>query len=147
MPFMQWTEMLTIDGATVDEQHRGLFDAVNAFHDAVAQGHESDVVARTLDFLRSYGEQHFADEERVLAAASYLRLDQHRRQHRQFLDQVAAFRGQLLDSGSGLGHSMSQFLGSWLVNHIMVADKAYAAFLRGSSARLTACEGPAGKPT
>lgn len=142
MPFMQWTEMLAIDGGTVDEQHRALFGAINAFHEAVAQGHESDAVARTLDFLRSYGEQHFADEESALAGMAYPRLDQHRRQHRLFLDQVSAFRNQLLEGGSGLGHSMSQFLGSWLVNHIMVADKAYASFLRGSSGRLTPPDGP-----
>ena len=138
MPFMQWTEMLLIDGGSVDAQHRALFDAVNAFHEAVASGHESEVVARTLDYLRDYGARHFADEEQLLTDARYPRLDQHRRQHRQFLDQVSAFRGQLLEGGSGLGHSMTQFLGSWLVNHIMVADKAYASFLRGSDPKLTA---------
>ena len=144
MPFMQWTEMLAIDGGTVDEQHRALFDAINAFHEAVAQGHESEAVARALDFLRIYGERHFADEEATLAGMAYPRLDQHRRQHQLFLEQVAAFRSQLLEGGSGLGHSMSQFLGSWLVNHIMVADKAYASFLRGSSGRLKAYDGPSG---
>ncbi len=127
MPFMQWTEMLAIDGGHVDEQHRGLFEAINAFHEAVAQGHESEAVARALDFLKTYGEQH-------------------RRQHQQFLEQVSAFRAQLLEGGSGLGHSMSQFLGSWLVNHIMVADKAYASFLRGSSGRLQAYDGPTTSP-
>ncbi len=142
MPFMQWSEMLAIDGATVDEQHRALFEAVNGFHDAVAQGHEKEAVLRTLDFLSSYGERHFADEERLLDQHAYPRLEQHRRQHQQFIDQVGAFRNQLIDGGSGLGHSMSQFLGSWLVNHIMVSDKAYASFLRGSSSRLAAYEGP-----
>ncbi len=141
MPFMQWTEMLAIDGAAVDEQHRGLFDAVNAFHEAVAQGQEGEVVAQILDFLHAYGERHFTDEEKLLVTAAYPRLDQHRRQHRLFLEQILAFRAQVA-AGGGLGHSMSQFLGSWLVNHIMVADKAYASFLRGSSARLPVYEGP-----
>ena len=146
MPFMQWTEMLAIDGGDVDQQHRGLFDAVNAFHDAVVQGHEGEAVAATLDFLKTYGERHFTQEEGVLAAATYPRLDQHRRQHRQFLEQVDSFRAQLLKGGCGLGHSMSQFLGSWLVNHIMVADKADASFLRGSNAHLPVFEDPAEEP-
>lgn len=142
MPFMQWTEMLAIDGGNVDEQHRGLFDAINVFHEAVALGHESEAVARALDFLRTYGERHFAEEERLLSGFSYPRLSQHRGQHQQFLAQVTAFRAQLLEGGSGLGHSMSQFLGSWLVNHIIVADKAYASFLRGSSGRLQIYDEP-----
>jgi hemerythrin-like metal-binding protein len=133
MPFMQWSEMLSIDGGEVDHQHRGLFDAVNAFHQAVAAGHVTEVVTETLDFLKDYGVRHFNDEEAMLATHGYPGLEQHRRQHQQFISQVAAFRGQLMEGGSGLGHSMSQFLGSWLVNHIMVSDKAYAAFLRGSS--------------
>lgn len=132
MPFMQWTEMLAIDGGEVDHQHRGLFDAVNSFQQAVAEGHVTEAVAQTLDFLKDYGVRHFTDEEAMLAAKGYPGLDQHRRQHQQFIAQVESFRAQLLEGGSGLGHSMSQFLGSWLVNHIMVADKAYAAFLRGS---------------
>lgn len=144
MPFMQWSEMLAIDGGSVDAQHRGLFDAVNAFQQAVAQGQVADAVARTLDFLKDYGELHFRDEEAMLAEHGYPGLEQHRRQHRQFLDQIASFRGQLLEGGSGLGHSMSQFLGSWLVNHIMVSDKAYAAFLRGSG-RLPALGGSGGE--
>ncbi len=140
MPFMQWTEMLTIDGATVDHQHRGLFDAVNAFHDAVAAGQEAGLVATTLDVLQAYGAEHFAEEESMLEQHAYPRLEPHRRQHQLFLQQITAFRGQLVAGGSGLGHSMSQFLGSWLVNHIMVADKAYASFLRGS-ARMPAVDG------
>jgi len=133
MPFMQWSELLAIDGGVVDHQHRGLFNAVNAFHDAVAAGHESGQVAGTLDLLEAYGAGHFAEEEAMLERHAYPSLDHHRRQHRLFLDQVVAFRSQLTQGGSGLGHSMSQFLGSWLVNHIMVADKAYASFLRGSA--------------
>ena len=147
MPFMQWTDMLMIDGGPVDEQHRALFDAVNAFHEAVAQGHDSEAVVQALDFLRSYGERHFAEEEASLAGMAYPRLDLHRRQHLQFLEQVAAFRGQLVEGGSGISHSMSQFLGSWLVNHIMVADKAYASFLRGSSERLPLYDDSAGSQT
>jgi hemerythrin-like metal-binding protein len=136
MPFMQWSEMLTIDGAFVDQQHQGLFAAVNAFYDAVAAGDEAGLVAQTLDLLHVYGLEHFTAEEAMLERHAYPNLDQHRRQHRLFLDQIMAFRSQLISGGSGLGHSMSQFLGSWLVNHIMVADKAYASFLRGSVPQL-----------
>lgn len=145
MPFMQWTEMAAIDGDAVDEQHRGLFEAVNTFHEAVAGGHEQAAVARTLDLLLAYGERHFAEEERLLAASAYPRLDQHRRQHQQFLEQITAFQQQLTKSGSGIGHSMSPFLGSWLVNHIMVSDRAYAVFLRGGGC-LGSCESSARLP-
>lgn len=140
MPFMQWTEMLAIDGGSVDHQHRQLVEALNDFHEAVAQGREVEAVGRTLEFLGLYGSQHFADEERMLEAAGYPKLEQHRRQHRLFLDQVQAFRAQLDAGGTGLGHGMAQFLGSWLVNHIMVADKAYTPFLRGSG-RLPVVDG------
>lgn len=132
MPFMQWSEMLQIDEGDVDQQHRQLVEAINAFHDAVAQGHELEAVASTLDYLGVYTEQHFTHEERLLETHGYPKLDQHRRQHRLFIDQVAGFRAQLVNGSAGLGHGMAQFLGSWLVNHIMVADKAYAAFLRNS---------------
>jgi hemerythrin len=131
MPFMNWTEMLAVDDAVVDEQHRDLFAAINSFHEAVAEGSGLPAVTRTLDRLLAQSELHFADEERLLTEASYPHLDQHHRQHQQFLEQIVAFIKQLEKCGSGLGHSMSQFLGSWLVNHIMISDKAYAGFLRG----------------
>lgn len=133
MAFMQWSAMLEIDGGTVDGQHRQLIDALNAFHAAVGQGQEVAAVRQALDFLGDYGRRHFTDEEAMLAAQAYPRLEEHRRQHAQFLEQVRGFGSQLADGGVGLAHSMGQFLGNWLVNHILVADKAYAAFLRGSA--------------
>ena len=133
MAFMQWSEMLAIDGGPIDGQHHGLVDAINALHEAVAQSREAEVVGSTLATLEGYSERHFNEEETMLEEAAYPRLEQHRRQHQQFIDQVQAFRTQLSGGGAGLGHGMAQFLGSWLVNHIMVSDKAYVAFLRSSS--------------
>lgn len=132
MPFMQWSEILIIDSGDVDHQHRQLVDAINAFHDAVASGHELEAIAGTLDYLGLYGALHFSHEEKLLEAHAYPGIEQHRRQHRLFVDQVSGFRAQLTTGGAGLGHGMAQFLGSWLINHIMVADKAYSAFLRHS---------------
>jgi len=117
-----------------------LVDAINALHEAVAQSREAELVEATLGTLERYSEVHFATEELMLEEASYPRLEQHRRQHRQFIEQLQSFRGQLGDGGAGLGHGMAQFLGSWLVNHIMVSDKAYVAFLRSS------CKLPAYRP-
>ena len=132
MQLMQWSEILVIDNGAVDHQHRQLVDAINAFHEAVAQGQETSKITGTLDYLGLYGALHFSHEEKLLEAHAYPTLEQHRRQHRLFIDQVDGFRAQLSTGGAVLGHGMAQFLGSWLINHIMVADKSYSAFLRHS---------------
>lgn len=132
MPFMQWSEILSIDNGDIDHQHRQLVEAINAFHDTVTLGQETEAIAGTLDYLGLYGALHFTHEEKLLESRAYPKLEQHRRQHHLFVDQILGFRAQLTNGGHGLGHGMAQFLGSWLVNHIMVADKAYAAFLRDS---------------
>jgi hemerythrin len=127
MPFMQWSPMMAIDSSTIDDQHRALIEAVNVLHDAVAQTDADAVALRTMEFLARYGAVHFAEEEAMLERVGYARLEEHRRQHQQFLEQVEAFRAQISAGGAGLGYSMSRFLGSWLVNHIMVSDRAYMA--------------------
>ena len=132
MAFMQWTEMLAIDD-TVDEQHRGLIEAINNFHEAISGGQEPVAVASTLEVLIAYSMLHFAAEERMLALASYPHLEHHRLQHARFIDQLVSFDQQLDHGRSGLGHSMSRSLGSWLINHIMISDKTYARFLRDGS--------------
>lgn len=134
MPFMQWSSMLAIDDGEIDRQHRALVDAINDLHAGLAQARGDECLAETLAFLQDYAERHFSEEEAMLAQAAYPRLEQHRGQHRAFVEQIRAFRAQIADGGSGLGHNMAQFLGSWLVNHIMVADKAYASFLRSHGA-------------
>jgi hemerythrin-like metal-binding protein len=136
MPFMQWTDLLAVDDGAIDHQHRQLIDAINAFHDAVLAGTAGERLGDTLSFLGLYGDLHFRDEERLMEDAAYPKLELHRRQHRLFLDQVAAFRAQIEAGGAAVAHDMARFLGSWLVNHIMVSDKAYAAYKRGSSAKL-----------
>jgi hemerythrin-like metal-binding protein len=133
MPFMQWTDLLTIDGGPIDHQHRQMVEALNAFHDAVVLGSAFTQLGETLSFLTLYSDLHFRDEETLMARASYPKLETHRRQHRLFSDQVGAFRAQIEAGGSAVAHDMARFLGSWLVNHIMVEDKAFASFLRGST--------------
>jgi hemerythrin len=85
-----------------------------------------------LQGMLEHGQDHFAHEERTLRLARYPSLEWHKRQHdvsrRRIQSAVRGFK-------SGDRHALTDltlFLGRWLPDHIAVADRMAAAYLRNS---------------
>lgn len=122
---MVWDDAYSVGNEQLDGQHRKLIDLVNA----VDGGGDLKVV---LDGLQRYGDEHFAAEEKLLEAAGYPELAQHRIQH-------AAFRAWLegvIETYRSRGESavvrrdVHHYLSVWLANHLLVYDKAFEPWLK-----------------
>jgi hemerythrin-like metal-binding protein len=117
-------EAWTVGDARLDEQHMGLIGLINK----LGSGAPVPIV---LDELQIYVDEHFRDEERMMAAAGYPGIAAHKLQHAAFEEWLEASR-QASRSGEVVGllrDSISSYLKTWLVNHILVSDKAYSGYL------------------
>lgn len=124
MDSLEWDEAWSVGDAHLDDQHKGLIRLINK----LGSGAPVPIV---LDELQIYVDEHFRDEERMLEAAGYPDLAAHKLQHAAFEEWLEASR-QASRSGDVVGllrDSIATYLKSWLVNHILVADKAYSGFL------------------
>ncbi len=127
---IQWTPDLATGIDLIDEQHRGLYAAVAQLHEAMRSGRVGDLSA-TVDFLERYAVEHFAAEEATMEEAAYPGLTEHRAEHAAFVTAFLAHKARLAPVPSvSAVVELSQWLGSWLKDHVRRTDGAMARHLR-----------------
>jgi hemerythrin len=125
----RWTEQYSVNVASLDTQHRGLFATINELNEALARGAGARVTEPVLRKLVEYAQTHFAAEEALMTEYQFPGLDTHRMEHQQFGKKVAKFLEDNRAGKHGVPVSLLLFLQTWLKGHILTADKAYSGFL------------------
>lgn len=130
MSFMPWTDALQLDINAIDVQHRWLVDTTNELHDEM-NGPNPDraVIGRIIEGLVDYTMNHFIFEEELFQRHGYPETPEHKAEHDKFAGQALELLTQF-EAGQSVGMETLEFLKSWLINHIMKVDRAYAPFLR-----------------
>ena len=129
MPFLEWKPELSVHVPEIDLQHARWIEIANQLHGAMVSGAGPAGVSKALEELLAYARHHFVFEETALARAGYPALDEHRKQHRAMLGEVAVYveRADYGTPISSLQHMT--FLRDWIFNHILRTDMAYSAHL------------------
>ncbi len=130
--------MATIGVPVLDEEHQRLFRSCGELQRAVAAGAPLREMQSIVNALMGHITAHFSHEERQMRKAGYAPYAWHRRQH-----QAARRRATLLvrriDSGDRqAARALGQFLAKWLNEHIPLADRLLAGYLRSHQRELAA---------
>ena len=125
-----WKDAYSVRIPRVDTQHKGLIGLINDLHAAMLEGRGKEELSRILDELIDYTEQHFAFEESMFRQLGYSRLVEHQRLHKNLASQVYDLRDKLRAGKITVTIEVMQFLKSWLADHILSADMAYARELK-----------------
>lgn len=129
MTFMPWSPALSVGRADIDEQHHWLLDTMNQLHDQLtAAVPDRLLVAHALEGLMDYTMNHFVVEEMLFEQYNYPHAAAHRQLHDQFTYKLMALITDF-ENGNDLGSDALEMFRDWLVNHIMVVDKAYVPYL------------------
>jgi hemerythrin len=126
MALLTWSSKYSVGVPSMDSQHTVLFNILNELHDAMMNGHAHKLTGPLLDKLLSYTRTHFAAEEGILAAAGYPGLAEHRKIHRDLLDQVEIFNTKFKRGEGSINVQLLNFLRDWLTNHILKEDHGYS---------------------
>lgn len=129
MSRMVWDAAFSVKVDEIDEQHRRWIEIINELHDTLmVKGGGGRITERILAEMLDYTNFHFTFEEDYLQRIGYPGLDQHRLQHRYFLDTVL---GKLQEEQSGglvLNTEVMRLLTVWLRDHILTEDRKYMLF-------------------
>ncbi|HOB34254.1 MAG: hemerythrin family protein [Firmicutes bacterium] len=130
---IQWTDSLSVGVTEIDNQHKELFRQINVLIDACHKGKGAEAVGETLVFLDRYARMHFSTEEGYMERYQYPGLDVHRRQHQEFMDNLAEIRKRFEAEGPGVHIVVitNRILAGWLNTHIRRSDKALGDYIRG----------------
>jgi hemerythrin len=116
----------------IDDDHRELFQRVNRLIEASRARRSREEVLHLLDFLGTYVIQHFANEERIMSAGAYPRIEAHLGEHRQFVRDLEALRNEARVRGpsSLLVIRVGNYTTEWLREHIYRTDLRLAEWIR-----------------
>ncbi len=92
------TSDLMTGNSLIDAEHKQLFDAINDLMDACAQGVGREKIMSTTQFLNSYVNKHFGDEEKLQVQSKYPGYAAHKQFHDGYKRQLSQ-----TDSGADRG--------------------------------------------
>lgn len=134
---LDWNDYLKTGIDIVDQQHRGLVDLANETAAKLSSGDglSVDEMRTLLGFLTDYAATHFSTEEALMALSG---IDEdhvihHRQSHANFLTQVNTMVDEL-GGGELTGEQLMEFLGNWLIYHMLGEDQRLSRLLRNEPA-------------
>jgi len=128
--FVSWDDSYSVGFEHIDNQHKELVKMVNELYKACKVGalNEDIVYLRTVSKALEYARVHFSDEEEYMGKVFYPELDEHKKQHEEFVVEIKKSI-KLFEYGKTAPIEMANFLKNWLLEHIAVSDKKYAPYL------------------
>ena len=126
---VEWTDALSTDIGSIDDQHKVLVNLINELHQAMRQRRSDRVMLDVVDRLKNYTVKHFQHEEQLFARHGYADAKSHAEIHRKFEAKVMEFEAALKGGAAKVTMDVMRFLKDWLVGHIQGTDKKYAPFL------------------
>lgn len=124
---LQWRDGLSIDGGTIDDDHRYLIELINNYEDLMERPFDREAIVKILNSLKYYTVYHFIREEAAQREVDYPDQETHAAEHRRLIGCVD-YAIRLLDQeieGSRLEAIKSQvarLLNNWLIAHIIKFD-------------------------
>jgi len=125
-PLIPWHDDYGLGLGEIDNQHQTLFQLMNKVWDAVNERDNALTAADLIRELEAYAQTHFRAEELFMSQTGYPRLDFHKKAHDAFVQRLKSEEEAMADGG-WISTSLLLFLRDWLITHILVADREYAA--------------------
>lgn len=124
---IRWTDLYSIGYEVIDNQHKKIIEIINRLCNLSCgdRNEEKLLLAEIID----YTVYHFKTEEQILEECNFLYKDMHKKKHRNFIQKVNEF-AKLYENNVLKRIDIVEFLGSWLINHILIEDRRYVACLK-----------------
>ncbi|BCG48123.1 Hemerythrin domain protein [Citrifermentans bremense] len=135
---IEWQDNLSIGVLEIDIQHKLLFDKFNSFLDAYQSDGNTEGTLRMFWFLEAYAVTHFKEEEKLMQQLAFPAFHAHRQKHGAFIENVNQLKERLKVEGlsQALVTTMTNFITSWLVQHISTEDRAIGTFVNKNAGRV-----------
>ena len=136
MTKLLWDESLETGIIEIDIQHRNLFNIFKVLDDSIDQGKSSMIIKYIIDEIVRYGDYHMKAEESILKKYNIF-TETHEAEHLHFKNQVQKFKEKYINTKDKvLAKEISEYLYTWVTNHIMKTDMEELHHLKEEFKRL-----------
>lgn len=123
-----WREEFSLGIASMDAEHKQIFELQRQLRDAIEQGGKQAIVDG-IQQLKDAMQGHFVHEESLMRASHYPGLNNHREVHQMLLKQVHGLRDLALAEQLTVT-AVSEFLNRWWGDHTQGMDRAYVPYVK-----------------
>ncbi|WP_303867538.1 bacteriohemerythrin [Acetobacterium wieringae] len=129
---IEWTPALSVGVDNIDSQHKIWFEKADQLFEAGKTGKSKEVIAQMFDFLDDYTKQHFKDEEAYMAKINYPEIEEQKKLHKAFIEELAKLKKDYQESGGNITLiiSANQMIVNWLTKHISNVDKKIGTYAK-----------------
>ena len=130
LKIIEWNPRLAIGIKVIDMRHRTLLRITNdlftsfLYDRTVADAYFRTIARRTVEFIR----QHFIIEETMMEETRYPCLEEHRKQHREFIKELLKHIRRFETVPRRVPNRFARFLRNWILTHIAITDKKYGLY-------------------
>lgn len=133
MPFIVWTNELSVDVKMLDNDHKRIAILINDLHDGLMAGSDSKALNSIFDELVASTRVHFAHEERILAEAGYDGAAEHKQEHEKKINHLLGLQVRFNRSKVSADYlEILDQLKEWLFTHMESSDKEFVAHLKAT---------------
>lgn len=127
---IEWTQALSVGVASIDQQHKKLFDKANQLFEAGRNNKSKEFISELLDFLDDYTKQHFNSEEIHMKSIGYPGFDDQKKMHADFIAALAKLKNDYQESGGNILVILNanQMVADWLLKHVSVEDRKIGGY-------------------
>jgi hemerythrin len=127
---VEWKDSYSVGIKAMDAQHKGLLQMSNDLFTGCLLGGSTakEYFKMTVHKSVEYVRYHFMTEETFLEKIGYPVLAEHKKQHEAFVKELLSQVKNFEDGQKFVPNNFARYLRDWVLTHIAVEDKQYAAF-------------------
>lgn len=126
----EWRDEYCLGVKEIDREHQQLFRIVNKLFEYREQEKDRQWTCQEgIKYFKTHALKHFGEEEAYMVSIGYKGLEQHRRVHQNFRENILPALEQELEAEAYSPDAVDHFLGvcaGWLVGHTLSEDQAIA---------------------
>ncbi|MGM0376884.1 MAG: bacteriohemerythrin [Bacteroidota bacterium] len=126
---IRWTEDLSVGNESLDKEHQRWIEILNDFYEGLKAGKSKEKLEELILAMIDYTKYHFKNEEEFMASLDFPGLEEHKQAHQEYVDKINGYYEKLKNGKMLLTLEVTNFLKSWLINHIKGVDQQYADFV------------------
>ena len=132
MPYLEWKPSFSVGFERFDAENRHLVSLLNRLHSNLANQNTMSILGVILKELEWYTRWHFSAEEMHMQAHAYPNFTSHKLEHDRFKKQIDWFVDHFQWKRYEIAVEVCDALETWLTEHILQRDVAYASFFEFS---------------
>jgi hemerythrin len=132
MSKIEWNDSFSVNNIEIDNQHKEWIEIFNNLHEGLTTTDntvDKDTTADVLEAMHEYSQKHFSFEEEYMHKNNFPDFIGHHRIHKDFDSLIYSYNRDIREGKVVLNSQILKIIKNWLLDHILIEDKKYAAHI------------------